>query len=153
MTLMRLRLGIAALIALGSVAACGSNLVLPDDDSPAGLTVISGNPQEGTIGSYLDLPLVVRVTDARSQPLAGIPVTFRFRSDDPRAQVDSQAVTNLDGRASAKVRLGMDLGVHVVEAQVAQTAASELRVTFDLTAVAREKGNNGKDGHGKEEKD
>jgi hypothetical protein len=152
MTLMRLRLGIPAVVALGSVAACASSLVLPDDDSPAGLSVISGNPQEGTIGSRLDLPLVVRVTDAHSQPLAGIAVTFRFKNDDPVAQVDPEAVTDIDGRASAKVRLGMDLGLHVVEAQVAQTA-SELLVTFDLTAVAREKGKNGKDGHGKEEED
>jgi len=147
---MRLPLGILALIAVGTVAACGSSLVLPNDGSPAELTAVSGNGQEGTIGSSLDLPLVVRVTDARSQPLAGVAVTFRFETDDRAARLDPEAVTGRDGLASTEVRLGADVGAHVVEAKVVQ-APSELRATFDLTAVAPENGKKEKGGHGQEE--
>jgi hypothetical protein len=148
---MRLRLCILAFVSVGTLAACGSSLVLPSDDgSPAELTVISGNGQEGTIGSRLDLPLVVRVTDAHSQPVAGVAVAFRFQTDDPVALLDPEAVTDGDGRASTEVRLGADAGVHVVEAEVVQ-APSELRATFDLTAVLPEKGKKEKGGPGKEE--
>lgn len=147
---MRLPLCIPALVAMGTVSACGSSLVLPNDGSPAELTAISGGGQEGTIGSRLEQPLVVRVTDAHSQPLAGVAVTFRFQTVDPAARLDSASVTDRDGRASTEVRLGVDVGSHVVEAEVAQAPAA-LRATFDLTAVAPGKGKEGKAGHGKDE--
>ena len=147
---MCLRFCIPALVAAGIIAACGSSLVLPNDGFPSELTAISGNGQEGTIGSRLDLPLVVRVTDAHSQPVAGVAVAFRFQTEDPVARVDPEAVTDRDGRASTTVRLGIDVGVHVVEAQVVQ-GAPELRATFDLTAVLPEKGKKENGDHGKEE--
>ena len=141
------RLSLGIVVGLLGLTSCGSSLVLPDDGSPAELKAVSGDGQEGTIGSRLDLPLVVRVTDARGLPLAGVRVTFRFQAEDPVAQVDPEATTDGDGRASAQVRLGVDVGVHVVEAQVAEASAEELRATFDLTAVDREKDKKGH-GHG-----
>ena len=40
-------------------------------------------------GSRLD-PLVVKVVDARSQPLAGVAVVFQFESATPDAEVKSR---------------------------------------------------------------
>jgi hypothetical protein len=130
------------------IAACGgSNLTLPDDSAPARLQAVSGDGQEGTVGSRLDEPLVARLTDASGQPVGGIPVDFQFQGAVADAELDpSTTATDGDGRASAEVRLGADTGSVIVEARVAEASTSNLRTTFDLTAVARE-GNRGRGGH------
>src|SRR5215210_3140043 len=129
-----------------SVSACTGNLVLPGDDSsgedsPAALRPVSGNGQEGTIGSRLD-PLVVLVTDASSQPIQGVAVEFQFDGNVPDAVLTPHAITDSNGEAAADVRLGTEAGPITVLAQVAQ--ASELQATFGLTAVT--KGKKGKCG-------
>jgi len=139
-----------------AVAACGSDLTLPGNEAPgagapAALSAISGDGQEGKVRSRLDEPLVVRVTDANSQPLAGIAVSFRFTSEVADAEVDpADAATDSNGLAAAEVRLGADAGIHIVEARVAQ-APTELSATFDLTAVAP--GDKGKGKGGRDEDD
>lgn len=45
--------------------------------------------------------------------------------------------TDEDGYASARVRLGNAAGLHKVEARVPDATATNLRTTFDLTAVER----------------
>jgi len=150
-----------ASIALAAVlTACGGeSLTLPGDGAPAGgapaaLTAVSGYDQAGTVGSRLDEPLVVRVTDSGSNPLAGIAIEFRFQSEIPGAEVDpTVAATNAHGIASARVRLGEDSGSQPVEAQVAQESASNLRATFDLTALADEKGKKKDGGPGSSDDD
>jgi len=131
-------------LVLGAVlTGCGSGLILPDDGSPAALRVESGDGQQAPVGSRLEDPLVVKLTDASSQPIAGVPVVFQC--DVPDAQVDpSEAATNNDGLASAQVRLGTSTGPHQVEARVA--SAAELRATFVVTAVGKKGGGDG--GHG-----
>jgi hypothetical protein len=134
-----------------SASACSGNLVLPGDDppggdspgdnSPAALRPISGNGQEGRIGSVLD-PLVVLVTDASAQPVEGVAVEFQFDGSAPDAVVTPQSITDSRGEAAAEVRLGTEAGPITVLAQVSQ--ASELRAAFDLTAVT--KGKKGKGG-------
>jgi hypothetical protein len=95
----------------------------------------------------------VRVTDANSQPLAGIPVSFRFKSEVSDAEVDpTDAATDSDGLAAAEVRLGAEAGTHIVEARVAQ-APSGLSATFDLTAVAPNDKDKGKDGRDEDDDD
>src|SRR5687768_6226115 len=81
-----LRFWMVLVLLATSSSACGSNLILPGDDSPAALSPVSGNGQEGTVGSRLD-PLVVRVTDASSQPIEGVAVEFRVDSDVTAATV------------------------------------------------------------------
>ncbi len=124
------------------LTACGGEgLTLPGDSGPATLTAVSGHGQEGTVGSRLEEPLVARVTDSGSRPLSGVLIVFRFQSEVPGAEVDpAEATTNAEGLASAQVRLGESTGSQAVEAQVAQTAASDLRAMFALTAVAEETG-------------
>lgn len=128
----------------GVLSACGGDLTLPHDRSPAALEAVSGSGQEGTVGSRLNDPLVVEVTDASFQPVAGVAVVFQFAGEVPEAEVDPrEAVTNSSGRAEAQVRLGANTGTQRVEAQVAQASAAELVTTFDLTAVAPEEGKKG----------
>lgn len=142
------------LVVAAAIIGCGGdNLTLPGDGGPAALTAISGYDQAGTVGSRLDEPLVARVTDSDSRPLAGVAVVFRFQNDVPGAELDpAEVTTDAGGLASAEVRLGDDTGSQTVEAQVAQASSSNLRATFDLTAVAEEeKGKKGKGGDGGED--
>ena len=120
----------------GLISACGGDLTLPHDRSPAALEAVSGDGQEGTVGSRLDDPLVVEVTDAGSEPVAGVAVEFRFAEEVPEAEIDpTHAVTDSNGRAEAQVRLGANTGTQTV---VAEASATDLVATFDLTAVAPE---------------
>jgi hypothetical protein len=137
-----------------SSSACSGDLILPSDDSPAALNRVSGNGQEGTVGSHLADPLVVRVTDASAQPIEGVAVDFRFDSDVPNAVVTPQVLTDTKGEAAAEVRLGTEAGPITVLAQVSQASSSELRATFGLTAIAgKGKGGRGRDRHEDDEEE
>ncbi|HJR17262.1 MAG TPA: Ig-like domain-containing protein [Gemmatimonadales bacterium] len=137
----------------GVIASCSADLNLPTDEvpapgGPAQLSAVSGDGQEGRVRSRLDEPLVVRVTDANSQPLAGVPVNFRFTSELSEAELDpADVTTDSDGLAAAQVRLGTDAGTHTVEARVAQDPSPELSATFDLTATAPNDKDGEKRGH------
>ncbi|MGH7509558.1 MAG: Ig-like domain-containing protein [Gemmatimonadales bacterium] len=121
-----------------TLAACsGGGLTLPEDGRPARLVAFSGQDQEGTVGSRLDDPLVALLTDASGQPVPGVPVEFQFDQSVPEAEVDpTTTTTDEQGLASAEVRLGTSAGTQTVEARVLQS--SELRATFEVTAVAPE---------------
>lgn len=124
-----------SLVLGAALTGCGGSLTLPDDTTPAALKVESGDGQQGTVGRRLDKPLVVKLIDASSRPIAGVQVAFQFTSDVPEAEVDPVAATDSAGLASAEVRLGTSTGSHEVEARVATGA--ELKATFVVTAVAR----------------
>jgi hypothetical protein len=134
---------IATILGAVLLSCGGGSLTLPGNTGPAELAAYSGNGQEGTVGDQLAQPLVVLLTDADSQPVAGVSVVFGFESDIPEAKVyPEEAVTDSAGLAEAKVRLGAIAGTHIVEAQISEG----LRATFELTAVPEEKGKKGKRG-------
>jgi hypothetical protein len=134
-----------SLVLATALTACGGDLTLPDDGSPAALQVWSGDGQGGTVGSKLADPLVVRLTDASARPLSGLAVVFQFTSDIPGAEVSpEEAMTDSAGRASAEVRLGTSTGELQVKARLA-TAAS-LTATFLVTAFDKKKDKPGKGG-------
>jgi hypothetical protein len=133
------------LVLATAITGCSGSLTLPDDSSPAALRAVSGDGQQGTVGRRLDDPLVVKLTDASSRPIEGVPVVFEFTSDVPDAEIDpAEAETDSAGRASAEVRLGTSTGPHQVEARVISPA--QLSATFVVTAVPREQGKGGKGG-------
>lgn len=145
---------IAPVLGAVLVSCGGGGLTLPNGSAPAALAAYSGNGQEGTVGDRLDQPLVVRLTDADSQPVAGVPVVFGFESDVPQAEVyPAEAVTDSDGYAEAEVKLGAIVGTHIVEAQITEAFGSALRATFELRAVAPEKGKKGKGGGDDDDED
>ena len=141
------------LLAGASLTGCGSDLTIPVDGSPARLEAVSGGGQEGTVGSRLSDPLVVRLSDAGNRPVSNVIVEFHFQGAPTDAVVDpATRTTDTAGVASAEVRLGTTTGSLIVEAQVVQ--ASPLRATFDLNALPRDKGKKGgKDKHDDDEGD
>lgn len=141
---------LSSLVLATALVGCGGSLTLPDDGSPAALTAVGGNGQEAPVGSRLDNPLVVKLTDGSSRPIAGVSVAFQFKVDVPDAQIDPEAETDSLGLASAQVRLGTSTGPHEVEAQV---ASAQLTATFVVTATARGKGGKGGKGGGDEDDD
>jgi len=138
---------------LGSaITSCGGDLTLPGDAPPAAiLRVESGDGQEGTVGSKLDDPLVVKLTNTSSQPIADVRVVFQFKSEVPEAEVDPEATTDSEGLARAKVRLGASTGPYEIEARVATPAV--LSATFLVTAVERERGRGGHGGDDDDDED
>lgn len=130
-----------------ALGACGSGVTFPPDGSPSQLEAVSGDGQEGTVGTLLPDPLVVRVTDGALNPVSGISLMFQFRDDVPAARVEPPMVaTNDSGLASVQVRLGTTAGPQTVEATLDDSAPADLGVTFGLTALAREPGNEKKAG-------
>jgi len=130
-----------------AVLACGGgDLNLPNDGAPVALTAVSGDGQEAKVGSLLPEPLVVRVTDAARQPVAAVPLVFRFQDAVPDAEIDPASLeTDSTGLASVRVRLGTTTGPQTIEATIAQDAAPDARATFGVTALEKH-GGGGHDG-------
>jgi hypothetical protein len=131
-----------------TLLGCGAaDLTLPRSGRAIQLVAFSGYDQEGTVGSRLPEPLVVKVRDLAGQPVADVPLVFRFRDEFPDAEIEPAArQTDVNGEASVSVRLGSTAGSQTVEATVAQDVASDARALFGVTALERRGG--GRDGGG-----
>lgn len=131
------------------LAGCGGgDLLLPSTSAPADLVAVSGDDQEGVVGSRLSEPLVVRASDGAGRPVAGARIVFDFTFDVGGVIAPDTALTGEDGQAAAEVRLGDETGQQTVEASVADLAVDDLRVRFDLTARARSGGGDSGGGDG-----
>lgn len=106
-----------AVLALG-ISACGGDLMLPDPPNPGvALRVVEGDEQRGIVGEALPLLVVVEVKTDAGVPIANQPVAFA--SDNPADEFDPDtAVTNGDGQASTRWKLGTQPGPYVAEARV-----------------------------------
>jgi adhesin/invasin len=93
---------------------------------------VSGDAQTGPVGGQLAAPLVVRVTDTRGRPVAGVEVTF-----SPGAGLVNPQVANTDaeGLATANWSLGLQTGGQELIASV-NNASPPLSVRFAATASA-----------------
>jgi uncharacterized protein YjdB len=77
--------------------------------TPAGVQLVSGDDQRGTVGQPLPEPLHVRVVDAAGNPVPGVTVSWRVDSGD--GSIDSHSgATNAAGEATAVWRLGIRPG-------------------------------------------
>src|SRR5262245_30940755 len=117
--------------AVVSLACGGSDLTLPSEGRPAKLSVVGGNDQTANGGQPLPNPIVARVTDGASRPVAQIRVAFVVTSGGGSTDPDT-ATTDSDGRASARWTLGPATGSQQVEARVAGFDA--IKATFTGTA-------------------
>jgi hypothetical protein len=126
------------LFLLTTLAGCGGgDLTLPADGSPASLRAMSGSGQQGTVGTQLPEPLVVRLTDGAARPVPRVAVDFQFQSNVPGAQfVPAAATTDDSGFASVRVLLGTTAGAQTIQAAVGATPSSALLTTFGVTALA-----------------
>ena len=111
---------------------------------PASLTIASGDNQTGPAGTTLPLPLVVKVTDANSNPVPDVTVLFSVASGGGSLS-DTSVQTDGGGRAQVTWRLG---GIGVAHA-VHASAGTLPVVTFHASAavgppanLAIESGNN-----------
>lgn len=134
-TNMRLRT-FSALGALLLVSCGGDDLVLPEDGVPATIAIVSGNPQNGTVGTALASPLVVRVLDAAGRPVPGQQVTFTVVSGGGSV-APATPTTGADGQASTAWTLGPSAGAQQVQAKATGGAAPDnLTVLFNAVAGA-----------------
>ncbi len=87
------------------------------------LTVVSGDGQAGKAGEPLATPLVVEVSDAYGNPVAGMAVTWSTESSGGQIDPDS-GTTDANGRAEASWRLGTRRGEQHVTASAGQSAST-----------------------------
>lgn len=113
------------LAGLMALAACGNDLTLPDGDDPDGgdppagpptITVQAGDGQDGIVGEELEAPLTVRVA-SDGEPLPGQAVVFE-PADESGEMTPDTAVSDLQGRATARWTLGTAPGGHAAEARL-----------------------------------
>ena len=96
---------------------------------PARLTAVSPVEVQGTAGSALPGPLVVKAEDDKGNPIAGAQIRFAVTSGDGR--VTPNAATGTDGTARADWTLNGP-GAHEVVASVA--GAARVRIVFRANA-------------------
>lgn len=127
---------LAALPAALLAAGCsGSDLVLPDQTEPARIEVVSGTNQAGAVGTMLQEPLVVRVTDAQGRPVGERRVAFILGTGAAGGSLDPDtSLTDSDGKATVRWVLGTAQGTQRVDAKV--VSAIPLSTTFTATASA-----------------
>lgn len=99
--------------------------------APSTVAKVSGDLQTGVVGSTLPQPLVVRVTDAHSNPTPGVTVSFTVTSGGGTVGTAS-AATDAQGLASTTHLLGPQSGSNNVRV----TAAGLPPVGFTATAQA-----------------
>jgi adhesin/invasin len=98
----------------------------------AAIALTSGDAQTGVAGSPLAQPLVVTVTDAAKQPVAGFMVAFEVVTGGGALSATAVA-TDAQGRAAATLTLGKTAGPNSVAAKAAGLAGSP--VTFSATGT------------------
>jgi hypothetical protein len=125
----------AGLVGVGLGTACGgSDTTGTGPNSPSNMTIVSGNGQVGLIGTSLALPLVVKVTNSASAPLAGIAVQFSVASGAATV-APATASTDATGQAKATVTLGSSAGnVSILAAVVGSTLTQQFLVTAGTTS-------------------
>lgn len=95
------------------------------------ITRVSGNLQTGAVGTVLQNPLVVLVTDKQGQPASSQRVDFEVLSGDATLLLES-AVSDAKGFAATRVRLGKAHAESVVRASI---FGQGVAVEFTLTAI------------------
>jgi adhesin/invasin len=118
--------------ALVVLSCSGDELLLPAEGEPAALAIVSGDAQTGPVGGQLAAPLVVRVTDTRGRPVAGVEVAFSPGAGSVNPDVTN---TDADGLATANWSLGLQTGGQELIASV-NDASPPLSVRFAATASA-----------------
>jgi trimeric autotransporter adhesin len=119
----------SAQITATAEGVAGSASARVDPGPPAAVDAVSGGGQQGTTGSTLPDPLVVRVVDAAGFPVAGVTVQWTVLEGGGSVSPTS-AQTGTDGRASTQLTLGGSAGENRVRA-----SAGSLTATFSATAV------------------
>ena len=119
---------------LAGLAACGGELVLPNQGQPSEIAVVRGDRQSATIGEPLEDSLVVRVLDRFGDPVSGTEVTWTAEVGGSVSPPTS--LTSSNGQASAQRVLGADVGTYVTTAAILGIADAPKPVVFTTIGVA-----------------
>lgn len=123
--------------ALPAVVACGGDLALP---APSGegvaMSIVEGDDQTGRVGEELPKPLVVSVQQDGA-PVANQAVVFSISSAPAGVRLlPDTARTSGDGRATAHVVLGSEMGPYEIVASLVVADPPPPTAVFDGSAVA-----------------
>jgi plastocyanin len=110
-------------------AACGGGGGDVQPDPVLSLEAVSGNEQQGTAGTPLAEPIVVRVT-SDGNAATGVTVSWSVSSG---GVVPASVATGADGTAGATWTLGTEAGTHTAQAAVDGAVGSP--VSFTATAL------------------
>jgi PKD repeat protein len=97
------------------------------------IAALSGQDQTGPVGTELDQPLVVQVTDGFGNPIQGVPVSWSTGNGGSFSE--SSTTTGADGKTSVSWTLGPNAGPQTASASTEQQLAGS-PVTFNATATA-----------------
>jgi Bacterial Ig-like domain (group 1) len=116
-------------------AACGGgDLVLPERTPPIAVEALRGDGQSAPPGEELPQPIVVKVTDADSNPLPDVRVAFELGAGAEGGETTPDtALTDEAGEALTRWVLGDGLGEQEVHAEVVGAGLDV--VSFTATAV------------------
>lgn len=106
--------------------------------NPGGASTIaisSGNNQTGQTGTTAAAPLVVQVTDACGNPVAGVQITWKVTSGSATIPT-SNIITSPSGQASASVAFGATAGPITVTATLAGGGSVTFKLTGAVTVAA-----------------
>jgi len=121
------RLGLAAL--LGATTTCSSEGPNPPNQDPAAIAPISGDAQAAPAGSALPDLLVVEVTDAGGDPVAGVQV--QWEAVGGGSVSNAVVATGADGRSSVQRVLGTQVGEQITTATVAGLTGSPVQFSAE----------------------
>jgi adhesin/invasin len=82
---------------------------------PRGVTVVSGDHQEGRVGAELPKSVVLRVLDSTGNPVADVPLTLAISAG---SLADSSVRTDSTGKVTLRWNLGRDMGSYTLSARV-----------------------------------
>jgi hypothetical protein len=112
----------------------GDDLVLPGDGEPAVITIVQGDSLSGRVGEVLAEPLIVEVLDGADRPVPAATVVIELSG--AVAEPDTIS-TDTEGRASAEITLGSEVGEAAGAARViAPESPAEVEATFTVVALA-----------------
>ena len=97
------------------------------------IAYVSGDAQTKIVGTALDNPFVVKVTDAKGNPVSATAVTFAVTAGGGTLSVEN-TTTGTDGTASSILTLGTTTGANTVTATSGGLTGSP--VTFNATGTA-----------------
>ncbi len=117
----------------GTDQAFFDNLSVTTSVPPGAIIYQTGfEPPQSAAGTALANPFIVKVTDAGSNPVPGVPVTFLVTAGNGTLTATT-VVTNAQGLASSLLTLGATPGSNIVTATA--TGLSGSPVTFTATGL------------------
>lgn len=120
--------GVAQILATSSGVVGSASLTVAL--APAQTEIVAGDGQTGLVGTILDVPLRIKVTDKAGVPIPGVPVSFSVLEGGGLV-FPSQVRTGSDGSAGAQWMLGR----HPAEPQRVAASVGSLSTEFQATAT------------------